>query len=434
MERYIGEFLEGTVDALAFGGEGIVRQEGFVVFIPFVAIGDHLRYRLTEVKKSFARGVCLEVLQPGPHRTIPRCPYFGICGGCQLQHLDYTAQMSYKHAAVVDALKRIGHLTIPQFDLVPAHLQWAYRRHITLHLIPKAHGFAASYIGIDHHSPVTIATCPIFNEADDKVIEQLQTALQHLPHSGQQNGRLTVMKNQRGQYVLYLQFESKLKITPQALQTFWQAQSSCAGLLVDTKSKSLVFGDPYCELEIDKLRLRFTPQTFVQNHPEQSATLYREILTLVNQKPNRRILDLYCGFGVTSLLLAHSGHNVTAIEVNAESIALARGNANDNNTPHIQFVADDVARVLPDYAKEGKTINMVLLNPPRTGLSKEIVQALLKIKPAEILYVSCLPATLARDLAQLDYKIRHIRAFDMFPQTAHVETLVHLESKNGLFS
>ena len=208
-----GDLIEGQIEKIAFGGEGILRHRGFVVFIPFTAPGDHLICRLTEVKKSFARGELIELKKPSPDRIKPLCPYFGVCGGCQLQHINYKEQSKYKLEAVKEALSRIGHLAPDKVSFVPANLRWAYRRHITLHLRPVKKTFEAGYIAIDNHSLVVVRTCPIFNRFKDPVLRQLQDFIQTIPNPEELEGRLTVLKNHRNQYILHFQFAHHIELT-----------------------------------------------------------------------------------------------------------------------------------------------------------------------------------------------------------------------------
>lgn len=425
------DIIEGQINGLAFGGEGILRHRGFVIFIPFTAPGDTITCRITEVKKSFAKGEIVSIQKPGPQRTTPPCPYFGPCGGCQIQHLNEQAQLKYKLDAVKDALARIGHLYTDKISITPARLMWAYRRHITLHLRPHKEGFEAGYISNDNRSLVVIKTCPIFNPKGDPVIEQLQELVKSIPNPSKREGRVTVLKNHRNQYILSFNFGNDFKIDQSLFKRILQHYPIFAGIIVSIEQdKTYVFEDPYTELYLEGLTFRITPQTFIQNHPEQSTNIYNHICQIISEKSHKKILDLYCGFGITSLLLAKQGHHVTGIEYNKEAINLAKENAAFNRL-YAQFIQGDVERLLPKLTKE-QEFQTIVVNPPRTGLAKGVVQSLLKIASSEIIYVSCMPATLARDLSLLCkevYQIRECKVYDMFPQTAHVETLVYLTKK-----
>lgn len=427
----VDQMIEGEIETIAFGGEGILRYRGFVVFVPFTAVGDRILCRITEVKRSFAKGTLIELQYASHYRTEPLCPYFGTCGGCQLQHLQKEAQLKYKLNAVTDALKRIGHLSIPPFSITPATTNWSYRRHITLHLKPKKEGFEAGYIGQDNRSLVVVETCPIFNEPHHPILKQLQQLVEQIPNPLQQEGRVTILKNHRHQFILSFQFGSKFVINLKVFQSALQQSPHFAGITVQTPGEQISLGDPYCEEKIEGVTFRFSPQTFIQNHPEQSLNIYRQICQLASQSFQHPVLDLYCGFGMISLLLAQQGHAVTGIEVNAEAIRFAQENALLNHLKNIQFIQGGVEKTLPLWLKTHQT-SLIIVNPPRQGLTQAVVQALLKAKTDSLIYVSCMPATLARDLSVLckNYQIEEGHIYDMFPQTAHIETLVYLKRKN----
>jgi 23S rRNA (uracil1939-C5)-methyltransferase len=429
----VDEIIEGEIETIAFGGEGILRYRGFVVFVPFTAVGDRIVCRITETKRSFAKGTLVELKYASHYRTQPLCPYFGTCGGCQLQHLNQEAQLKYKLTAVTDALKRIGHLSTPPFPIFPAVANWSYRRHITLHLRPKNEGFEAGYIGQDNRSLVVVQTCPIFNEPHHPILQHLQQLVAQLPNPSQQEGRVTILKNHRNQFILSFQFIApsvKLAAHRKTFQNALQQSPYLAGIIVQTTEEQISLGDPYCEEKIEGLTFRFSPQTFIQNHPEQSINIYRQICQFAGQSFQHHVLDLYCGFGMTSLLLAQQGHPVTGIEVNPEAIRFAQENASSNHLSNIHFIQGDVEKVLPRWLKTHQA-SLIIVNPPRQGLTKGVIQTLLKSTIENFIYVSCMPSTLARDLGVLSeqYQVQEGRVYDMFPQTAHVETLVYLKKK-----
>lgn len=420
----INKVVEGTIDTIAFGGEGILRHEGFVIFVPFTAIGDRITCKIVEAKKSFARAELVSIIEPSPQRTTPRCPYFGRCGGCQLQHLNEDGQNNYKKHAVIDALRRIGHLQVDSIAFVPATLKWAYRRHISLHLRPHKNHFQAGYIANDNHSLVIIDTCPIFNSPEDSIIQSIQKFVQRLPNPQQQSGRVTILKNHENEYIVSFHFPKEFEANPVPFKNMMELYPNIAGVLLNRGNQEIVWGNPYSEITLEGLKFRFTPQSFIQNHPEQSTNIYQKICELSQSSTKKKILDLYCGFGITSLLLAQQGHDVTGVEQNKEAIQFANENARRNQLV-VKFIQDDVEKALPRLASD-----FVIVNPPRTGMTKRVSELLVNLNADKIIYVSCMPATLARDLAllcQYKYEIEECVAFDMFPQTAHVETVVCLK-------
>ncbi|MEI6806304.1 MAG: class I SAM-dependent RNA methyltransferase [Myxococcaceae bacterium] len=321
------------VSNIAFGGDGVIRHEGKVVFVPFVLPGEQIEFEITQSKKSHAFGRLIRVLNSHPDRVTPKCEYYGRCGGCQLQHASYNLQLKIKQQFVEDALIRIGKLeNIQVSPIIGTKHQWVYRRRINLHQRGDKKGF----IGVDGHTLVEITHCEIF--------------------SGN-------------------------------------------------------------SLDLD-------PDIFVQTHPEQSERLYQDLLQKIQILGTPKILDLYCGMGILTARLADLGCQITGIELNPKAINWAK----KNHTQAVNWVTADVAKVTPQYLKKDKP-EVVLVNPPRTGLHPEVIEALVKYKPKHIFYTSCMPATLARDLkilTQAGYAIKQCQPYDLFPQTTHVETVVCL--------
>lgn len=325
-----------SVSNIAFGGQGVIRHDGKVVFVPFVLPSEQVEFEITRSKKSHAFGKLIRVLNAHPDRITPKCEYYGSCGGCQLQHANYDLQLKIKQQFVEDALIRIGKLQDIQINpIIGTEHQWAYRRRIKLH----TRGNEVGFMGVDGHSFVPITHCEIFS------------------------------------------------------------------------GKSL---------DLD-------PDIFVQAHPEQSERLYQDLIEAIKTLGTPPILDLYCGMGILTARLANLGCQITGIELNAKAIHWAKA----NHPEPINWVTADVAKVTASYLKKDRP-EVVLINPPRTGLNPEVLSALVKYKPKHIFYTSCMPATLARDLKVLfesGYAIKQCQPYDLFPQTTHVETVVKLECK-----
>lgn len=367
----------------------------------------------------------------------PKCPYFGECGGCQLQHLNETTQQNYKLTAVTDALTRIGHLSYPPLSMISKGASWSYRRHITLHLRVTKNGYEAGYIGQDNHSLVIIRTCPIFNKEEELIISRLQDWIKKLPVPLQQEGRVTLLKKPTDitkgsisceQYILSFQYKNGYPIRDKAFPLALKQIPGLVGIVVQTPKEEVILGNPICEETWEGLKIRFSPQTFIQNHPEQSAHIYLKIADLLSSlEKGSYVLDLYCGFGMTALLLSKLGVNVIGIECNKEAVRFAKENGAHNGLHQARFICADVGKELEAQLK--KKPSCAVLNPPRVGVSPEVLEMLLQDPPSSIIYVSCMPSTLARDLKSLSpkYGIVEGSVYDMFPQTAHVETLVYLK-------
>lgn len=425
----IEEIIEGEVLTLAFGGEGILRDRGMVVFVPFTAPGDRVRARITQRKKQYARGELLEIIQPSPERIEPLCPFFGKCGGCQLQHLTPSVQNRYKSISIQESLKRIGHLPVDECLVKEATLPWAYRRSIRLGLRPiqnARRGYEMGYIAADHHTFNPIDVCPIFISQEDPLLAQLQECLKEFLISSLTNqGSVVLMKHPDSGYLFEFLFnEEAPPNAPEILQNAMKKWPLWRGVSLSTQDGSKRWGETSFSFTVEGLSFHASPSVFLQNHTDQSALLYREIVRQALESKASSILDLYCGVGVTSLLLAKSGSSVIGIELNPKAIAFACENAQANGVKGVQFAAEAVEAALPRLRR--KHFDLILVNPPRSGLSSAVKTELLEMRPKTLIYVSCMPPTLARDLdlfKQAGYELSALQGWDMFPQTAHVETL-----------
>lgn len=426
------EYIRGTITGIAFGGNGIIRKDGFVVFVPFTAVGDDVTCRIITKKTSYAIGELVTVHSPSENRVPPPCPYFGRCGGCQLQHINYPAQLDYKQQSVEDALKRIGHLNITSpIDIIPASEQWSYRRHIQLTLKPDKGYFTAGYIGTDNHSLVSIETCPIFNELTDPIIKQIQEISFQLVAHPNNHGKVTIMKKDAQQYVLAFHFK---QLPPNCIAIIEKAinkYTSLSGATLQSPHEQHVIGQYNITCDVNGMTLQCSPHAFLQNHPEQSANIYHAVTEHIQKIKASHVLDLYCGIGVLTLLLAKKGIEILGVENNPIAVALANENLKWNKIDNAQFICANVDTELPTILDK-HSYDAVIVNPPRQGLQNTVVETLLKHKPENIIYISCMPATLARDLAILckqHYTISTCTAFDMFPQTSHIETMITLRKQ-----
>lgn len=425
------EMIIGDIVGLAFGGQGILRHDGFVVFVPFTAPGDKIKCRITEKKKSFATGELVELITPSPQRIKPGCQYFGICGGCQLQHIDYAAQLEYKRINVEDALKRIGKIPLEGIPaVIPAKQQWAYRRHITLTMVPHNGNFAAGFFSVDNQSLVNIRQCPIFSEKEDPIIQQVQQVAGRLKSSEENDGRAFILKQDNGKYIVNFSMQMIPRNAKEECENALSHYSNWQGVIISDQAASIQFGVTTTSCKVEEMTFEFIPQVFIQNHPEQSGNIYRHVCKIAKQSGVAKILDLYCGIGISTILLAKQGADVVGIEFNKESIRLAKANARSNSVKNASFIASDVRTVLKDNLNKHKP-GLVVVNPPRTGMDPRVTQMLVQNGSRELIYISCMPATLARDLQQFSdkYDVASCQSFDMFPQTAHVETVVHLKRK-----
>ena len=418
-----------TVESIIAGGDGIARRpDGCVVFVPRSAPGDRVEVRFTEVHKQWRRAHIVRVLEGGPDRIEPPCAHYHACGGCHLQHLTYRAQLTAKTGIIHDALRRIGKIEPPEFEIVPSVREFEYRNRVTFILRAGAEGITAGYHALDDPGRVIdVDRCPLAEAAVNRVWTQLRD-LWRSGHDRLPAGpelRLTLRAASGGGVGLAIEgvreqgdLEAVLS-SSEALEAVWQTGPR-GSIVARAGSKTLddVWG-PY--------RIRLAGTAFMQVNRGTAELLYDWVREQCGSVAGERIVDAYCGFGVNALELAHRGARVTGIDLDGRAVREASRIASGLGVP-ARFRIAQVERAL----KKALPAAIVILNPPRRGVARPVIDTLLERPPARIIYVSCNPATLARDINGLGarYRLVSCRAFDLFPQTAHVETVAVLERQS----
>ena len=372
----LGARLTVTISDIAFGGEGVARVGEFVVFVPFTAVGEEAEVEITELKKRFARARLLRVVTASPERVAPECRYFGDCGGCQYQHLDYAAQLRIKHKQICDLFQRIGGFSDAVITpLIPCPQPYGYRNRIMIRSQwdKFKQGLNIGFIRADNRLVVDIEECKIAEPALNRQIQQVR-------RNPPPKGGLKVV----------------LRIAPEG----W-------------------------DLPRD---------SFFQTNFFLLPTLTEVVRTRVKDSGCRFLIDAYCGVGFFSIELAGMVGHFAGVEVDVAAIKAARQNAARRNLANGEFVVGRTEDLLPGMLRRfdpGATT--MILDPPRTGCPAEMLQAMRMLRPAQILYVSCHPATLARDLnvlcADNVFKLTKIVPLDMFPQTQHIECVADVRKE-----
>jgi len=391
----IGDIIEVSTERMAYGGEAIARYQGLVVFIPFAAPQEVLRVRITELKKNYARAIVEEIVSPSPVRRSAPCPHFGTCGGCQLQHLSYPAQLEVKAGFISDSLARVGGIDWPREIAVRSAAEFGYRARAQIKVQSSAPGHRPAYRRIGFNNAGSRSVCDV--EQCPILVPELNAALISLRSAVlSSNGDLREVEMAAGDSGV--SFEPALANLPSAP----------------------------VERVINGARYRFSPSTFFQANPLLLEGLVAEA---VEGRAGRTAVDLYAGAGLFALQLAKRFNRVVGVESDRRASEFALRNADQNGVRNLEFVTATAESWLGPYLKsKANAIDLVLLDPPRGGAS-QVVAALVEAPPPKLVYVSCDPVTLARDLKKLlggGYQIEDIIAFDLFPQTYHIETVVKL--------
>ncbi|MBM3198640.1 MAG: class I SAM-dependent RNA methyltransferase [Chlamydiae bacterium] len=410
------------VDSVAFGGEGVGRQDRLVHFIPFTLPGEEVEIEIQQKKKQFIRARLLKVLKEHPQRVPPPCPYFFTCGGCQLQHASYAYQLEIKRSFLQDAFLRIGKIPLSIPPVIPSTRIFDYRQHITLQLLLVDDRWQLCFSSLDHQ-PLAIQTCLLFLELKDPFLANLQQALSSLSPILSFQGRLRILKGEQG----YIgAFVPSLPFSPEEEHSLYQSLSPFFVDIFFYQSHQPL--QPRLTLSYQGLHIHYSPFAFLQNHQEQSSAIYNSLPDLF--QGCHTLLDLYCGVGISSLILAQKGHLVVGVEINQDSLSCARDNAGHNGYSiefHLASAEASTKDLLQKVNPDG-----ILVNPPKEGLSPLVRESLLAPSVQTMVYISCHPATLARDchfFTTQGWVIDYVQGYDMFPQTTHLETVVKLVRK-----
>lgn len=416
---------EVTIDSIGAGGAGVGRlPDGRVVFVQRTAPGDRALVEITREKKRWAAGRLLRVVEPGAGRRSAPCPHYRRCGGCTIEHLEYEQQLRIKSSIVMETLKRIGRIEVPPPHVTASPDEFRYRNRVSFTLVRREDGtVAAGFHDIERPDRVVdiSADClmpePPIAVAWQRLRENWGPSAQLLP-SGDEL-RLTLRANARHQVGLVIdggyssgQPQRLLELVPE-IHSVWQRSQGA--------SAHVHLAGTATFLEIwQEEALALSGTMFIQVNRAVAEKLEQHVIDLAARQPIGNVVDAYCGVGLHARRLARQGAQVTGIELDAAAIAEAERAA----LPNCTFVAARVEDVIRDHLPA----DLVIVNPPRAGLDQRVSAALSERPPARIIYVSCDPATLARDLERLssNFVLRSLECFDLFPQTTHVETVVEL--------
>ncbi len=431
--------IELTVDSLAFGGNGVGRHHGKAVFIPLTAPGDRIRCRIIRDKGRYAEAEMEDLLTPAPVRRMPPCPVFGTCGGCQWQHLPYPEQCRWKERIFSELLRRQAGITAPPLlPAAPATEEWHYRSRVQFKCRQTESGFVMGFYRRGSHFVIDVPHCPI---TDSRLNEALSCFRLWLPASPSPS-RIPQVDLATGEVGPVRAVVHFLGGDPGPLISYLRPRAEEAGIalfLQQGRKDTLIAvgGVPDLVISVDSppLLLAYGPGGFAQVNLSQNRTLVQAVVEAAALTGCERVLDLYCGMGNFSLPLARRAREVFGVEEYAAAIDQARANARRNGIDNVTFQAS-AAEGAAERLGGGRPFDLVVLDPPRTGAFR-VVKELLQAPPRRILYVSCDPPTLARDLKPLvnaGYDLLWTRPFDLFPQTYHIESLSLLQRRRDVGS
>jgi tRNA/tmRNA/rRNA uracil-C5-methylase (TrmA/RlmC/RlmD family) len=396
-----GQRLELDITTVAFGGDGIGRVDNFVVFVPFVIEGERVEVEIVEVKRRYATADLVRVITPSPRRVEPRCPYYAKCAGCQYQHIAYEHQLELKRRQIRDVFERIGKIANPPIEpVIGSPREYHYRNKIVVHG-PGKPGFWS----VRGRSIIGIEQCPIAGEeVNAKLAEVAQQSLE--------NVHLTIRSNSEGQVWTYTETR-RANVDP------LDADESAEPTVVETITEHIL-----------GKTLQVPLGSFFQVNREVIELALKHVRGIFAASACKILVDAYCGVGLFALMLADLAGHVYGIEEDAKAIQAANDNAHRLGLKSYDFYPGKTERLLFYTLRQCKLDETCLiLDPPRSGCAPVVLKTLREQKPRKIIYVSCAPPMLARDIKELTksgYKLERVTPFDMFPQTAHCEAVAEL--------
>ncbi len=409
---------EFYIEKILYGGHGLSHLGSMACFIAGVIADEIVHAQITDVKKQFLIASCCEIIKPSPHRIEPRCPFVAECGGCNFQHIAYGHQLHLKADIVKDCLTRIGGIGSPAVELPlpsPAVFQYRTRANLKISTTPA---IRIGFYRRRSHEIIPVTGCQLLVPPLNQALAYCWQVISEQPRDFAKATDLCLIYSGSSQQVL-ISAQKGTKITA---QTIFDVKTGLASGAWSSPAPTVFLSEV-----IKGITFMRTPFTFYQINGEQNVTLIKLVLDLLSPSFNKPILDLYCGCGNFSLHCAQQGSSIVGIDANCHAIAEARYNAQYNGLQHCAFFCDDVLQSLGRFS--ARQFDSILLNPSRNGCGNAVIDEIARMEPQFLVYVSCNPATLARDLKRLihrGYHITIIQPVDMFPQTYHIETVVKL--------
>lgn len=449
MEELVqNKLYTGTVEGYSSEGLGVVRLNGAVVFVPCAVRGETVDVKITKVMKTCAAGKIVKIHDPSPERIKPECPYFGACGGCDFQHLNYAEELWAKRRRVQDALERIGGLNLQVEGILGAKDPLHYRNKGQY---PVGADGTVGFYKQRSHQVVPVRHCLIQTEASDATAQAVETWMKRyrIAPYDESAGRgllrhIYVRVNRRGESLCCVLVNGRqVPREPELVAYVRAAAPNTVGVVLGTNTTrgNVILGDRYRTLwgqdylmdTLCGLNFKLSVPSFYQVNRDQAEVLYGKALEFAGLTGRETVLDLYCGTGTITLCMAGRAKRVIGAEIVPAAIRDAKENARRNDIANAEFFCGDAADVAQKLKSEGLRPDVITLDPPRRGLAFEVIRTVAEMGPQRVVYVSCDPATLARDakiFGTFGYTAERAVAVDLFPKTRHVESVCLLKKRS----
>ncbi len=436
----VGTQLQLTITGISHQGFGIGRVDNIVVFVPGAMMGETVLAEVVEYKKKMITAELVEVLEPSAQRIEPQCARSNHCGGCELQHCDYAYQMQAKRQIVQDAMTRLARTDIVVEPIIGMDEPWRYRNKGIFHADYSNGRVQLGFYEQGTHAFVPAAQCMLFSQAVNGLVQLLEQLIQNngrahyinkvMIRESRYNGDLMVVFVTEDTAWRLPDLAQQVAQYPQVVSVYHNHNSNPKLML--GRNFKLLYGKETIEDTIGQFHFQISPQSFFQVNNEQAEVLYAKALEFAQLTGNEQVADVYCGIGTISLYLAQQAANVIGIESVAQAMQDAKENAKNNNVTNCTFVAAKAEEWLPKWVKKGNQLDVAVIDPPRKGCEPPALDALITSGADRIVYVSCNPSTLARDVKYLcenGYTLQKVQPVDLFGQSWHIECVALMERK-----
>lgn len=446
------DYIDVTFEDLTHEGAGVAKVDGYPLFVPNALPGEKAQIKVLKTSKGYGFGKLIETYEESPYRVTAPCPIYKECGGCQLQHLSYEGQLLAKQKQVRDVLTRIGKLeNVTVHPTLGMSDPWRYRNKSQVPIGEHEGGLIGGFYQQRSHQIIDMKSCLIQQEKNDEVIQKVKDicnkngvrAYDEQRHKGDLRHIMARYGLVTGDVMIVL--VTNAKDLPNRKKIIADITKNIAGVKsivqnVNPKKTNVIMGDETRVLwgqeviydYIGDVRFAISARSFYQVNPEQTKVLYDKALEYAALTGKEEVIDAYCGIGTISLFLAQKAKSVFGVEIVPEAIEDAKRNAELNNITNANFAVGKAEEVIPAWYEKGHKADVLVVDPPRKGCDEALLQTIIDMKPKKVVYVSCNPGTLARDLRVLEdggYRTVEVQPVDMFPQTMHVECVALIELK-----